>query len=98
MEAEVHTEQAQDVIAFPSSEWFEQLAQLMKINRTPHEHLGYIDCVAQFTVLDGGLGGKPWTVQVTFEDSMRPMCAKPAPVTSRAPTSRWRHRSRRGAR
>jgi hypothetical protein len=68
MEAQTHTELAQDVIAFPSSEWFERLAQLMKLNRTLHEHLGYIDCVAQFTVIDGGPGGKPWSVQVTFEE------------------------------
>ena len=68
MEAQADTEQAGRAIAFPSSEWFEQLAQLMKINRTLHEHLGYIDCIAQFTVIDGGLGGKPWSVQVTFEE------------------------------
>jgi hypothetical protein len=68
MEAQAHTEQAQLAIAFPSSEWFERLGQLMKVNRTLHEHLGYIDCVAQFTVLDGGPSGKPWSVQVTFEE------------------------------
>jgi len=68
MEAQAHTEQARDAIAFPSSEWFERLAQLMKLNRTLHEHLGYIDCVAQFMVIDGGPGGKPWGVQVTFEE------------------------------
>jgi hypothetical protein len=68
MEAQTISEQEQRAIAFPSSEWFEQLAQLMKLNRTLHEHLGYIDCVAQFTVLDGGPGGKPWSVQVTFEE------------------------------
>ena len=67
MEAQVITERTERAIAFPSSEWFERLAQLMKLNRTLHEHLGYIDCVAQFTVLDGGPGGKPWSVQVTFE-------------------------------
>jgi hypothetical protein len=68
MEAQAITEQTERAIAFPSSEWFEQLAQLMKLNRTLHEHLGYIDCIAQFTVLDGGPGGKPWSVQVTFEE------------------------------
>jgi hypothetical protein len=68
MEAQVITERTERAIAFPSSEWFERLAQLMKLNRTLHEHLGYIDCVAQFTVIDGGLGGKPWSVQVTFEE------------------------------
>jgi len=59
---------ARDAIAFPSVEWFERLAQLMKLNRARNEHLGYIDCVAVFTVLDGGLRGKPWSVQVTFEE------------------------------
>jgi hypothetical protein len=68
MEAQTISEQAQLAIAFPSSEWFERLAQLMKVNRTLHEHLGYIDCVAQFTVLDGGPSGKQWSVQVTFEE------------------------------
>jgi hypothetical protein len=68
MEAQDVTGQAGHGIAFPSCKWFERLAQLMKTNRALHEHLGYIDCVAQFTVLDGGLDGKPWRVQVTFEE------------------------------
>ncbi len=58
----------QDAIAFPSVEWFERLAQLMKFNRARNEHLGYIDCVAMFTVLDGGLRGRPWSAQVTFDE------------------------------
>jgi len=57
-----------DAIAFPSLEWFERLAQLMAANRARHEHLGYVDCVAVFSVLDGGLRGRPWSVQVTFEE------------------------------
>ena len=57
-----------DAVAFPSVEWFERLAQLMKVNRARNEHLGYVDCVAVFTVLDGGLRGKPWSVQITFEE------------------------------
>jgi hypothetical protein len=59
---------ASEGIAFPSLEWFERLAQLMKADRARNEHLGFIDCVAVFTVLDGGLRGKPWSVQVTFEE------------------------------
>jgi len=59
---------APDTIAFPSVEWFERLAQLMKTNRARNEHLGFIDCIANFTVLDGGLRGKPWTAQVIFEE------------------------------
>lgn len=58
----------QDALAFPSLEWFERLAQIMKANRPRHEHLGYVDCVAKFTVLDGGLRGQPWSVQITFEE------------------------------
>jgi len=57
-----------DAIAFPSIEWFERLAQLMRANRARNEHLGYVDCVAVFTVLDGGLRGRPWSVQITFEE------------------------------
>lgn len=68
MEAQTVSEQPGREIAFPSREWFDQLAQLMKASRAIHEHLGYIDCVAQFTVLDGGVGGKSWSVQVTFEE------------------------------
>jgi hypothetical protein len=59
---------ARDAIAFPSVEWFERLAQLMKANRARHEHLGYVDCVAVFSVLDGSLRATPWSVQVTFEE------------------------------
>jgi hypothetical protein len=40
----------------------------MRANRARHEHLGDVDCVAQFTVLDGAPGGAPWSVQVTFEE------------------------------
>jgi hypothetical protein len=59
---------AREAIAFPSVEWFERLALLMKADRARHEHLGFIDCVAIFTVLDGGLRGKAWSAQVTFEE------------------------------
>lgn len=55
-------------VPFPSVEWFERLAALMKEDRALHEHLGDVDCVAQFTVLDGGPGGDPWHAQVSFEE------------------------------
>lgn len=55
-------------VRFPSREWFERLAALMKNNRARQEHLGAIDCVAQFTVLDGGAHGEPWHCQVSFEE------------------------------
>jgi hypothetical protein len=55
-------------VAFPSVAWFRRLADLMNANRTRQEQLGYVDCVAQFTVLDGGPDGAPLGVQVTFEE------------------------------
>ena len=39
-------------VAFPSVEWFTRLQALMRADRARHEHLGYIDCVAVFTVSD----------------------------------------------
>jgi hypothetical protein len=68
MEMEHAEVASREAIAFPSVEWFERLAQLMGQNRARNEHLGYIDCVAMFTVSDGGLRGKPWSAQVTFEE------------------------------
>jgi hypothetical protein len=68
MEAEHAEVTAPEAIAFPSVEWFERLAQLMKDNRARNEHLGYIDCAVIFTVLDGGLRARPWSAQVTFEE------------------------------
>lgn len=97
MEAQTASGQPRLVIAFPSREWYEQLAQLMKASRAIHEHLGYIDCVAQFTVLDGGVGGKPWSVQVTFEEfevtdirETSPADAARADFTLEAPLGTWR--------
>jgi hypothetical protein len=54
-------------VPFPSVAWFERLAALMNANRARHEHLGYVDCVVEFTVTDGD-GGRPWSAQVTFEE------------------------------
>jgi hypothetical protein len=68
METQARSQEGVGAVAFPSVEWFQRLAQLMRDNRALHEHLGYIDCVAQFTVLDGGLRARPWSVQVTFEE------------------------------
>lgn len=55
-------------VAFPSLAWFHRLAHVMNANRARQEQLGYVDCVAQFTVIDGGLEGTPFAVQVTFEE------------------------------
>ena len=53
---------------FPSLAWFRRLADLMNANRARQEQLGFVDCVAQFTVLDGGPTQTAWSVQVTFEE------------------------------
>jgi hypothetical protein len=55
-------------VPFPSQAWFERLAGHMNAHRARQEQLGYVDCVAQFTVLDGGPDGGPFGVQVTFEE------------------------------
>jgi len=67
MAAESATVAADSVVPFPSVAWFQRLADLMNANRARQEQLGYVDCVAGFTVLDGGPGEGPWTVHVTFE-------------------------------
>ena len=61
MEMEQTEVTSHEAIAFPSLEWFERLAQLMGQNRARNEHLGYIDCVAIFTVL-----GR-WSARQTVE-------------------------------
>jgi hypothetical protein len=60
--------ETRDEIAFPSIEWFRALADAMNRNRARQEQLGYVDCVAEFKVLDGGPGGTPVAYQVTFEE------------------------------
>ena len=52
---------------FPSVEWFGRLAELMEENRVRHEHIGPIDCTAQFSVLDPEGTGRDRYFQVTFE-------------------------------
>ena len=56
------------ILHFPSRAWFEQLASLMNSNRPRQEQLGYMDCIAQFTVLDGGTNGGPCAFRVAFEE------------------------------
>jgi len=46
---------------FPSLEWFQNLAAVWNANRVQAEHLGYIDCVARFTIGE-------FAAQVTFEE------------------------------
>lgn len=55
-------------LAFPSVAWFQRLADLMNANRARQEQLGYVDCVAQFTVDDVAADGGAFAVQVTFEE------------------------------
>jgi hypothetical protein len=57
-----------ETIVFPSIEWFCALAERMNANRARQEQLGYVDCIAEFKVLDGGPGGKPVAYQITFEE------------------------------
>lgn len=59
---------AEDLLAFPSRAWFQRLADLMNANRARQEQLGYVDCVAQFTILDGAPGGGALAYRVTFEE------------------------------
>jgi hypothetical protein len=59
---------ATEPVPFPSLAWFERLAALMNGNRARQEQLGYVDCVAAFTVTDGGPGGRPLSVHITFEE------------------------------
>ena len=54
-------------IPFPTLAWFNRLAELMKEDRALHEHLGDVECVAQFTVTDARPNGAPWSAQVTFD-------------------------------
>ena len=57
-----------DGTPFPSVKWFRKLADLMNQNRARQEQLGYVDCVAEFRILDGGSDGRPVAYQVTFEE------------------------------
>ena len=40
----------------------------MNRNRARQEQLGYVDCVAEFCVLDAAPGGRPRAFQVSFEE------------------------------
>ena len=55
-------------ISFPSVAWFRKLADLMNADRARQEQLGYVDCVAEFVVCDGGPGSTSLAYQVTFEE------------------------------
>jgi hypothetical protein len=55
-------------VPFPSVAWFARLAELMNANRNRQIQLGYVDCVARFTVLKGGPDGRDWSADVTFEE------------------------------
>lgn len=86
---------SQIAIAFPSLDWFRRLTTLMDEQRARHQQLGYIDCVAQFTVLDAG--AVPWSVQVTFEEfaatdvrEARLDDAERADFVLEAPLATWR--------
>jgi hypothetical protein len=53
-------------LPFPSVAWFRALADIVAGNRAQWEHLGTVDCVAQFAVTETPKG--TWRVQVTFDE------------------------------
>lgn len=53
-------------VRFPSLTWFERLAAEANAARSQFEHLGYVDCVAEFRVTDAQ--PNPFAVQITFEE------------------------------
>ncbi len=55
-------------VPFPSRAFFQRLADLMNESRARQEQLGYVDCTAQFTVLDGPGDGEPLAYRVRFEE------------------------------
>jgi hypothetical protein len=69
-------------IPFPSVAWFARLGELMTANRTRQIQLGYVDCVARFTVLKGGPDGRDWSADVTFEEFGVTDVREPAPGES----------------
>lgn len=68
VETASQTQDAGGEVAFPSVAWFQRLADLMNADRARQEQLGYVDCVAEFTILNGGDDGQPLSIQVTFEE------------------------------
>ncbi|MEX2205956.1 MAG: hypothetical protein WEF50_06970 [Myxococcota bacterium] len=71
-----------EAVAFPSLAWFSRLAELMNQNRVRQIQLGYVDCVARFTVLKGGRDGQDWSADVTFEEFGVTDVRKPRPGES----------------
>jgi hypothetical protein len=89
--------QTRAAIPFPSVAWFEALAALMRADRSQHEKLGYVDCVAGFCVTDGGAHGRPTAFHVTFDafdaSSVReadPAESEAADFTLEASLATWR--------
>jgi len=80
-------------VPFPSTSWFEHLADLMNANRARQVQLGYVDCVAGFRVIGGAA---PRTFEVTFEEFSATNVREARPAMSRAdfvleaPLATWR--------
>jgi hypothetical protein len=53
-------------LPFPSVAWFRALADIVAADKARWEHLGTVDCVAEFAVTGTPKG--TWRVQVTFEE------------------------------
>jgi hypothetical protein len=69
-------------VPFPSVAWFSRLAERMNADRNRQIQLGYVDCVARFTVLKGGPDGRDWSADVTFEEFGVKDVREPAPGES----------------
>lgn len=55
-------------VPFPSTAWFECLAEHMAEQHEQFRKLGTIDCTMAVSIVDGGADGEAWNVQVTFDE------------------------------
>jgi len=84
-------------VPFPSLAWFAKLGERMNADRARHEHLGYVDCIAEFAVRDAYGPGRPLRAQVTFVEfsavdvrEAGPADAERADFTLEADPKTWR--------
>jgi hypothetical protein len=55
-------------VDFPSTAWFDRLADLMTEQDDAFRKLGTIDCTMAVSIIDGVAGTDPWNAIVTFEE------------------------------
>jgi len=87
-------------VPFPSVAWFQRLADAMNATRARQEQLGYVDCVAEFAVVDPDDPDAAVRIQVTFEefaaidvratDPKDPAARTRADFAIEAPAAVWR--------